>query len=127
MLAHEPAEAAAERQAGDAGRGDHAAGGGQAVQLGLAVEPVPGDAALRPGGARLRVDVDALHQRQVDHQAALGGRAPRHVVAAAAHRDLEAPLARGFRASAMSATPRQRAMSAGRLSIRPLCTRLASS
>ena len=35
---HQPAEAAAERQAGDAGARDDAAGGGEAVQLRLAVE-----------------------------------------------------------------------------------------
>nr|WP_254453717.1 hypothetical protein [Siccirubricoccus sp. G192] len=68
--------------------------GGEAVELCLAVEPVPGDAALRAGGACPRIDMDALHQGQVEHQAALGRRAPRDIVAAAADGDLQPLVAR---------------------------------
>ena len=61
---------------------------------GLAVELAPGDAALRPHRSALGIDVDAFHRRQVDHHPAVDGRAARHVVAAAANRDLEAQPAR---------------------------------
>ena len=54
VLGHQPAEAAAEREAGDAGRGDRAAGDGEAVLARRGVELRPGHAALRPHGARLR-------------------------------------------------------------------------
>ena len=54
----------------------------------------PGDAALRAHRSALGIDVNALHRRQVDHHPAIDGRASRHVVAAAANRDLEAELAR---------------------------------
>ena len=60
MLADEPAEAAAERQPGDAGRRDDAARAGEAVQLRLAVLLAPRRAALRTCGARARIDVDAF-------------------------------------------------------------------
>ena len=43
---------------------------------------------------RLWIDVNALHRRQVDHQPAIDGRAPCHVVTAATNRHLEAELAR---------------------------------
>ena len=42
----------------------------------------------------LRIDVNAGHRRQVDHQAAVDRRAPRDVVTAAANRDFELLLAR---------------------------------
>ena len=54
-LALDPARAAAEGEAGDAGGGDAPAGGGEAVRLAGAVEVAPGSAALdacsraRPG------------------------------------------------------------------------------
>ena len=90
VLAHQPAQPAAEGEPGDARGGDHAAGDRETVQLRLAVELAPGDAALRPHRSALGIDVDALHRRQVDHHPAIDGRAPRHVVAAAANRNLEA-------------------------------------
>ena len=60
------------------------------VQLGLAVDLAPGDAALDAHRSVLRVDVNALHRHQVDHQPTIDGGASRHVVAAAAHRHLQA-------------------------------------
>ena len=94
MLAHEPADAAAQSQSGDAGRRDHAAGRRQAVNLRLAIEQVPCQTALRAGGAGLRIDMNTGHRRQVDHHAAVGRRAPRHIVAATANGDLEVQVAR---------------------------------
>ena len=51
VLALEPARAAAERQPGDAGRGDPAAGGGEAVRLRRAVDVGPDGAAADAGDA----------------------------------------------------------------------------
>ena len=94
ILAHQPAQPAAEGEPGDARAGNHAARDRQAVQLRLAIELAPGDAALRPHRSVLGIDVNALHRRQVDHHPAIDGRASGHVVAAAANRHLEAKLAR---------------------------------
>ena len=41
VLAHQPADAAAEREAADAGRRDQAAGGREPVRLGLVVDVAP--------------------------------------------------------------------------------------
>ena len=52
---------------------------------------------VTPACARTRrvagIDMDAAHRREIDHQAAVGRREPRDVVAAAAHRDLDAGVA----------------------------------
>ena len=53
VAAHQPAETAAERQTGDAGRGDRAAGRRQPVRAGRLVEVGPGRAALGAGSPRL--------------------------------------------------------------------------
>ena len=53
------------------------------------VELAPDDAALRPDGARVSVDLDALHLGEVDHHRVVGDRAAGHVVAAAADREVE--------------------------------------
>ena len=89
VLALEPADAAAERQARDAGARDGAAGGREAERLRLAVELAPRQARLRAHGARLRVDADPLQGREVDHQAAVAQGLPGDVVAAAPYRQLE--------------------------------------
>ena len=87
----------------------------------------PGDAALRPGGPRLRIHVNAFHQRQVDHQPAINGGASRHVVTAAPHRDFQVQRARQMHRlddiGDAAAARDQR----GRLSTRPLWTFRASS
>ena len=56
VLAHQPADPAAERQAGDPGVGDDAAHGGEPEELRLAVELAPQHAGLRARSPRLRVD-----------------------------------------------------------------------
>ena len=87
--AHEPAEPPAQRQAGDPGARDHAAGrrkpesGGRAVKLGYQ------DTRLRPHRLANRIHVDPFHPRQVDHQPAVGDRLAGDVVPAAPDRDLE--------------------------------------
>jgi hypothetical protein len=59
------------------------------MQLRLAVELAPGDAALGSGGAGLRINMDTLHRRQVDHHPAVEGCSPCHVMTASADRDFE--------------------------------------
>jgi hypothetical protein len=58
--------------------------------LRLAIELGPGDATLRPYRAAFGIDVNSFHRRQVDHQSAIDGRAPCHVVTATTNRDFEA-------------------------------------
>ena len=90
MLAHQPAEPAAQSEAGDAGRRHDAAGRGKTMKLGLAVEFAPGDAALRPRRFAFAIDMDALHRRQIDHDAVVDRRSSGDIVAPASHRDLKA-------------------------------------
>ena len=59
----------------------------------LAVQLAPGDAALRARRLRCGIDVDAFHEREVDHHAAVRDRLTGHVVPAASHRDLESSAA----------------------------------
>ena len=94
MLSHEPADAAAEGEARNAGVGDDAAHRRQAVKLRLAVELAPEHAGLSARGARCRVDPDPLHRREIDHEAAVAERMTADAVAAGAHRHKEATLAR---------------------------------
>jgi hypothetical protein len=63
VLAGQPAEAAAEGEAGDAGVGVGATGGGEAEGQGLVVDLDPLDPCLCPGGAHSEVDTDGLHGR----------------------------------------------------------------
>ena len=61
--------------------------------MGLAIELAEEHPRLHAHAACARVDVDALHAREIDHEAAVAQRAPADVVAAAAHRDEEVVLA----------------------------------
>ena len=89
MFAHQPSDAAAERQPGNARVRDGPAGGSEAVDLSLTVELTPDNAAFRAGRARDWIDADALHQRQVDHDSAVAGAVAGGVVRTPAHRDKE--------------------------------------
>src|SRR5581483_3280640 len=91
-LARQPAHPAAEREPADPSVADEAAGDGQAVRLGGAVQVAPGRATATDGPARRRVDRDLAHPAEVDHQPALADRVAAEVVAAAAHRDLQSLL-----------------------------------
>jgi hypothetical protein len=53
----------------------------------------PGDAALRPDASAGRIDVDALHQGEVEHQSTIGDRSAGDVVAATTDREFEPPFA----------------------------------
>ena len=89
----QPADAARQRQAGDAGVGDQAAGRREAEGLGVAVDVAPGGAALDPGAAPFGVDPHGAHERQVEHQPAIAHGVARDVVAAAADGHRQAMLA----------------------------------
>ena len=66
VLAGEPADSAAERQAGDSGVRDLAAGQCEAVRLRLAVEVAPQRTCLCACDLGIGVDPDALHAREVE-------------------------------------------------------------
>jgi hypothetical protein len=90
VLAHEPTDSAAEREAGHARVRDGAGGDGEAVLLRRAVELAEEDARIHANLARRGVDGDTPHRREVDHHAALRHRVAGRAVAAALDRDLEA-------------------------------------
>jgi hypothetical protein len=62
VLAHEPADAAAQGEAADAGVAHDAARGGQTVSLCLDVDVAPQGAALYAGGALGSIDGDGAHR-----------------------------------------------------------------
>ena len=84
-LAAGPAEAAAQRQPGDAGRRVDAGRRHQAERLRLAVELAQRDAGLDAHRPRNRVDAHRFHRREVQHHAALADGVAGDVVPAAAH------------------------------------------
>ncbi len=94
VLAAEMPDPAVQRQPSDAGRRDDAARYGEPEQLRLAVEVAPSGAALDADGPGLRVDVDAPHVREVDHEPAVVDGVAGDVVPAALDREHEALLAR---------------------------------
>src|SRR5436853_152884 len=77
----------------DAGVGDVARGGGQPVRLGGAIERAEQCTALDASSAGDRIDRDAAHRRQIDHEAAVRHGKAGDVVPAAAHTDLEIEVA----------------------------------
>ena len=127
VLRHQPAEAAAERQSGDARRGDRAAGDGEAVLGRRGVQLRPVEPALGPHRARLRVDLGALHLGEVDHHGVVGDRAAGDVVAAAADADVEAGGSREAHAGGRVGCASAAHDHGGRRSMRPLWTRRAAS
>ena len=93
VLAAQLAEAAAERQSADAGIAVDTHCRGKAKRLGRRVELAENEACFGAGGAPLRVDLNAFHAGQIDHQPALAHGAAGDVVAAAAHGDQQAVVA----------------------------------
>ena len=91
-LALEPAAAAPQREAGDPGRRETPTRDREAVLLGRRVELPPGQARFRARRARLGIDGDPLHRREVDHDAVVARPVTRGRVPAAAHRHLQAAL-----------------------------------
>ena len=90
----EPADAATEREPADAGVADEAARRCEPVLLRGRIDIGPRGAAAADGAPRDRIDGHAVHRTEVDHHPAVADRVPRVVVAAAAHRELEALSAR---------------------------------
>ena len=93
VLAHEEADAAAEREPGDAGVADDAARGGQTVRLRLVVDVAPQGTALHAGRALDGIDRDGAHRREVDHDSVVAHRGAGHVVAPASYGDLQVAVA----------------------------------
>ena len=91
--AHQPADAAAKRQPGNASGRHRAAGRGQAERLRFVIELLVGDARFR-ADARLRlIDANRLHRRKVDHHATIAHRPAADVVSAAADGERQALVA----------------------------------
>ena len=93
VLADEEADAAAERDAGDADRARVAEPGGEAVGAGRGGVLAGGQARAGPGGARAGVDGELAQRAHVEHDAAVGGAVAGGAVAAAADGQLEPGLA----------------------------------
>ncbi len=94
VLAHDPPDATAERQARHAGVGDDARGNREPELLGLAVELAEQHACLHPHRSRLGVHPDALHRPQVDDQAVVAHGQTGEAVASPAHRHQQVAPAR---------------------------------
>jgi hypothetical protein len=93
VLAHEPADAAAQAEAADAGVAHDAARGSQTVRLCLVVDISPQRTTLDEGRAVDGIDGDGAHRRQVDHDSVVAQRGAGHVVAPASYGDLEVAVA----------------------------------
>ena len=93
VLAHEPADAAAEGEAADAGVAHDAARGSQTVRLCLLVDISPQGTGLDEGGALNGIDRDGAHRREVDHDSVVAHGGAGDVVAAASHGDVEVAVA----------------------------------
>ena len=85
MLAHQPTEAATEREPYDTGIGNGTARCGESKRLRLVVQLPPDYSALGPHRSCSRIHASALHGRHVDHQAAVIGAVTGRAVAAAAN------------------------------------------
>jgi hypothetical protein len=94
VLAREPTEAAAEREAGDSSGGDLASRRGEPELLRLAVEVAPSGPRLRASRPRGGIDADALLSREVDDDAVVADRAPGDIMTAAANGNQQLVLAR---------------------------------
>src|SRR5439155_14569618 len=86
-LAHRPADAATEREPGDAGGRNQTAGRGKPVRLGLVVDVGPDRAPANGRPAGRRIDTNAPHRREVDDDPFVDGRESRDAVTAAADSD----------------------------------------
>ena len=93
VLAADPPLPTAEREPGDAGVGDDAARGDEPEGLGLVVHVADQGSTLDAHRPSLRVDVNAVHQGEVEEQAAVDAREPGDRVTAAANGEEESVLA----------------------------------
>ena len=93
VLAHEPADPAAEGQAADADAARIAEGGGQTMGRRGSSVVAGGQAGLRPGELSLGIDVQAAHGAQVEDDAAVDGAVAGQAVRAAADGEVKVRLA----------------------------------
>jgi hypothetical protein len=89
VFAVEPAEAAPEGEPGDTGHRDDPEGGRQPELLRLVVELAQRQSCLGFRRSPRRIDPDAFHGRQVEHQTAIGHGVARDAVSTATHRKQE--------------------------------------
>ena len=126
ILASQPADPATQGESRNAGIGACAPGGGQTERLGLVVEVHPLGPPFSTDGAPTGVDTHTTHLGQID-EPPIAHRGARDVVATATDRHQEMVGVGELTAWITSATPAQRAMSAGLRSIMPFQTVRASS
>jgi hypothetical protein len=94
VLSDEPADPSAQREPCDANRPGVAEPGCQSVTRGLDGVLPGGKAGLRPSALTNRVDVQATHVSQVEHEPAVAGAMTGETVGAASNRQLEVVPAR---------------------------------
>ena len=70
---HQPADAPTQRQPGNAGVVDRPTRGGQAVHLGFTIKLPPQHAPLGMDATPGRIDANAFHRAQIQHQPAVTG------------------------------------------------------
>lgn len=93
VLADEEPDAAGQRDPAEADAPSVAQAGRQAVLAGRLGVAAGGDAGLRPRGPAVGIDLDGVHPREVENDAAVRRPEPGGAVAAAAHGELGAGLA----------------------------------
>jgi hypothetical protein len=89
VLALKASHPAAEREPGDAGVTHVTERTGKPESLGFSIEITAEGASVDSGEARLRIDTDLSHPREVDNDSAIAGREPSDAVAARPHGDHE--------------------------------------
>ncbi len=92
----------------------------QAVRLGLDQQVAVARSGAEADGAGVRVDVDAVGQAEVDHEAAVDRAVAGDVAPAAADRQLQAAIGRDLQRRHDVGRAAQRATTAGRRSARTL-------
>src|SRR6516165_8991488 len=93
MNPHEPTVAAAQRQSGNADLGIRPAGNRQTEGLSCAVELAPQHSALGLSDPGCGVDLNCLHEREVDHKSIIANRCTGTTVSASPHCDKKPALA----------------------------------
>ena len=116
-LAGQVADAAAEGEAADPGGRDDPAGRREPVLVRHPIDFAPGAAAANPDGACLRIDVDVLQRREVDHDPVVARPQPGAIVAAAADGEEQVVVACERDGPGHVGRIAHCAISAGRLSI----------
>ena len=113
VLAHQVPEPAAKRQSGDAGVADDSARRGQGVLLGGAIELAPEHAARGTHRTRVRVELDGLHEREIDHDAVVADGVSGDGMSSPANGNQLFVRAGELDGRMTSSAPAQRAISAG--------------